>query len=541
MTRNNLVRAGALLLACSVAAVGCGRSADDPSTSRTAGDLRPTTAAATKDADAITWAVYRDVQTIDPLYVFDYPDNTALTLLCESLLRTQPDGTIADGIASLSRTDPTTVVLDVNADATFWDGSPVTADDVVYSLERQRDPELGGFYGQAFSRVDTIEATGDRQVTLTLKQADYWLDGELASVPGIVVQKKYAEAKGADYGTPSGGVMCSGAYRFDSWSPASGVVAVPNDDYWGEADARVAKITVKGVVDEAALTSALIAGEIGGTYPPAISTLPVLEDNDAVTVTQGPGYATAALVISDLKGTLGDVKVRQALSLALDRDGIVENVYHGAATDARWLANPGTFASARETYQAAYDDSPVLEQDLDRAKALVEEAGAKGRTITIGMSSAIPDIAYTAGAFRTAAEKIGLEVEFESVSADAFINFFIDPKARAGVDAFPTVTYGDYADPAALSATVVLPDGAQNYSGFDDPEVTRLMEEARGTEDAEARAELVIEAQQRTMELLPWIPTAQPNAVVVTGKDLTGAVSSFAYMSAPWAEHLGAR
>lgn len=540
MNRRNLTRITALLLACT-AIVGCGRSADNSTSSTTAGHLEPTTAAATGDADPITWAVYRDVQTIDPLFAFDYPDNTALTLMCESLLRTQPDGTLADGLASLSRTDATTLVLDIDPAATFWDGSPVTADDVVYSLERQRDPELGGFYAQAFSRVDTIEATGDRQVTLTLTGADYWLDGELASMPGVIVQKKYVEAKGADYGTPSGGVMCTGAYEFESWSPASGVAAVPSDDYWGEADARVEKITLKGVVDEAALTSALIAGEIGGTYPPAISTLPVLEDNDAVTVTQGPGYATAALVISDLKGTLSDVRVRQALSLALDRKGIVDNVFHGAAEDARWLANPGTFASARETYQAAYDEVPALEQDLTEAKQLIEEAGAAGKTLTIGMSSAIPDIAYEAGAFKTAGEKIGLKVEFKSVSADAFINFFIDPKAREGVDAFPTVTYGDYADPAALSATVVLPDGAQNYSGFDDPEITSLLEEARGTEDEEARAKLVIEAQQRTMELMPWIPTAQPNAVLVTSSELTGAVSSFAYMSAPWADQLGAR
>lgn len=540
MNRRNLTRIAALLLTCT-AIVGCGRSADNSTSSTTASHLQPTTTAATADADPITWAVYRDVQTIDPLYAFDYPDNTALTLMCESLLRTEPDGTITDGLASFSRTDDKTLVFDINPDAKFWDNSPVTAEDVVYSIERHRDPELGGFYADSLVRVDTIEATGDRQVTITLTQPDYWLDGELASLPGIIVQKKYVEAKGAAYGTTTGGAMCTGAYQFDSWSPANGVVAVPNDDYWGEADPRVAKITLKGVVDEAALTSSLIAGEIGGTYPPAISTLPVLEGNKAVTVTQGPGYATAALVISDLGGTLGDVKVRQALSLALDRKSIVENVFHGAAEDARWLVNPGTFASASETYQAAYEDSPVLEQDIDQAKKLIEEAGAAGKTVTIGMSSAIPDIAYEAGAFKTAGEKIGLEVEFKSVSAEAFINFFIDPKAREGVDAFPTVTYGDYADPAALSATVVLPDGAQNYSGFEDPEITSLMEEARGTEDVEARAKLVIEAQQRTMELLPWIPTAQPNSVLVTNSELTGAVSSFAYMSAPWANHLGAR
>lgn len=540
MNRRHLVRITALLLACTAAA-GCGRSADSPSTAPKAGDLKPTTTAATKDAGAITWAVYRDVQTIDPLYAFDYPDNTALTLLCESLLRAQPDGTIGDGLAKLSRTDPTTMVLDIDPNATFWDGSAVTAEDVVYSLERQRDPKLGGFYGASLSRVDTIEATGAGQVTLKLKRADYWLDGELASLPGIIVQKKYAEAKGADYGTPSGGVMCTGAYQLDSWSPASGVVAVPSRHYWGGEKPKVKQITLKGITDDAALTSSLISGEVGGTYGLAMATLPALEKSDRVTVTQGPGYATAALVVSNLHGALGDVRVRKALSLALDRKSIVDSVFHGSATPVKWFANPGTFASAHDTYQAAYDQSPALEKDLAEAKRLIGEAGAAGKTITIGMSSAIADIAYEAGAFKTAGEALGLKVKFKAVSPDAFINFFIDAKARQGVDAFPTVTYGDYADPASLFGTIVLPDGTQNYSGFSDAEITRLLEDSRSTEDPEKRAKLVIEAQQRAMDLLPWIPTAQPNTVLVMNKDLTGAVSSFGYMFAPWAEHLGAR
>ena len=539
MTRSRLARLAAIA-ACCAAVAGCGRSPDAPAVAT--GDLQPTTAAATTSTGAITWAVYRDVQTIDPLFVFDYPDNTALTLMCESLLRTAPDGTIGDGLAKLSRTDPTTLVLDIDPRATFWDGSPVTADDVAFSLDRQRDPKLGGFYAATFSRVTSISATGERQVTIKLSKPDYWLDGELASLPGIVVEKKYAEAKGQAYGTPSGGVMCTGAYKFSSWSPANGVVAVPNDSYWrGDVTTHAAKITIKGVPDEAALTASLVSGEIGGSYPPAISTLPVLRSSKTLTVTEGPGYATAALVISNLHGTLGDVRVRQALSLALDRPSIIKNIYHGAAVDARWLANPGTFASARSTYEAAYAKAPVPQQDLAEAKKLIAEAGAAGKTITIGMSAAIPDIAYEAGAFQAAGKAIGLDVKFQSVSPDAFINYFIDAGARKDVDAFPTVTYGDYADPAALSSTVVLPDGAQNYSGFDDPQITRLMEQARGTADPVARANLVIAAQERTMKLLPWIPTAQPSSVLVTNKDITGAVSSFAYMSAPWADHLGAR
>ena len=71
----------------------------------------------------------------------------------------------------------------------FWDGHPVTSADVVYSLDRNTDPKLGGFYSLVFNRVKSIAATSSTQVTITLKQPDYWLEGELASMPGIIIEK----------------------------------------------------------------------------------------------------------------------------------------------------------------------------------------------------------------------------------------------------------------------------------------------------------------------------------------------------------------
>src|SRR6266568_2517638 len=80
--------------------------------------------------------------------------------------------------------------------------------DVVFSLDRNRDTALGGFYGLVFSRVSSIAATGSDQVTITLKEPDYWLQGELASMPGMIIEKAFAEKEGKKYGTPSGGIMC---------------------------------------------------------------------------------------------------------------------------------------------------------------------------------------------------------------------------------------------------------------------------------------------------------------------------------------------
>ncbi len=186
----------------------------------------------TKPVSSVTWAVYRDVNSLDPIYAFDYPENTAVSLMCESLLKQSPDGAIGPGLGTMTNPSPTSLVFTINKAATFWDGHPVTAADVVYSLDRAMSTSLGGFYTLVFSRVKSIAATGSDQVTITLKQPDYWLPGELASMPGVIIEKAFATKQGKKYGTPSGSIMCTGAYKLKSFVPGVGVTAVPNTSYW---------------------------------------------------------------------------------------------------------------------------------------------------------------------------------------------------------------------------------------------------------------------------------------------------------------------
>ena len=109
----------------------------------------------------MTWAVYRDVNSLDPAYAFDYPENTAISLMCESLLRQQPDGSLTPGLATVTYPSPTSIVFTIRQGAAFWDGHPVTPADVVYSLGRQTSPAVGGFYGQAFDPREVHR--GDRR------------------------------------------------------------------------------------------------------------------------------------------------------------------------------------------------------------------------------------------------------------------------------------------------------------------------------------------------------------------------------------------
>ena len=502
--------------------------------------LVATTPAGTKPVQSVTWAVYRDVNSLDPIFAFDYPENTADSLMCESLLLQAPGGALKPGLATVSTPSPTTMVFTLRPGVKFWDGQPVTPADVVYSLDRNTDPKLGGFYSAVFSRVSSIAATGSNQVTITLKQPDYWLEGELASMPGIIIEKSFAQQQGKNYGTPAGKIMCTGAYMFKSWNPGVGVVAVANPHYWNSsAKPLVQQITIKGASDVSAFTSAMLTNGIQGSYSFALPTLDQLKSSSSVKVYQGPGWSTDAFIISSFKGALGDVRVRRALSMALNRQGIINSVYRGAALMPRWLSNPGTFGYGTSVFAAAYDSSPLLSQNIAAAKKLVQQAGVAGQTITIGTSSQLANLAAVTGAYQAAGQAIGLKVALKSVSAQNFINFFTDPKARAGIDGFPTVNYGDYADPAALLSTVVLPDGSQNYTGFNDPKITSALDQARGTADPAKRAALVAQAEKLTVQQMPWIPNAQPTSLLVLNKSLTGAVSSFAYMFAPWANQLG--
>jgi peptide/nickel transport system substrate-binding protein len=205
----------------------------------------------------------------------------------------------------------------------------------------------------------------------------------------------------------------------------------------------------------------------------------------------------------------------------------------------RWLSNPGTFGYGQSVFNAAYDSSPVLTQNIAEAKKLVQQAGATGKTFTIGTSSQLANIAAVTGDYEAAAQAIGLKVVLKSVSAQNYINFFTDPKARAGIDGFLTVSFGDYADPAALLATLVLPGGSQNYDNYNNPKITADLETARSTANLAKRAALVSTAEKLTMQQLPWISDVQPTNVLLLSKGLTGAVASFAYLFAPWANNLG--
>lgn len=504
-------------------------------------DFTILTPAAKADAGDVTWATYREVQTLDPIQAFDYPENTVDPLLCDSLLRQGPDQTIKDGLAKLTTPSPSEFDFSINPDAKFWDGSPVTAADAVFSLKRAADPKGGGYYSQFFSRVTSIVATGDKTFKIVLSKPDYWLLGELSAPPGEIVQQKYAEAKGHDFGTVSGGTMCSGPFKLASWQTGKGVKVVPNPNYWDSSLPRpkLTSLTLIGVATDASLTAGLESGAISGAYPLALSTLSQLESNPKVKVYQGPPFASINMIITASKGPLRNPTGRQAVSYAVDRKGLISTVLRGSGSVPHALVAEGAWGYAKDVYSKAYDALPPMNQNLAKAKALAKQAGIAGKTITIGTSSGIPTVNIEALAFKAAAEAVGLKVVMQNVSASNYVNYFVDPKARASIDAVPVTNYGDWAGPDSIYSLFALGDGSLNYSGWTNPEVTKYLEAARSEPDEVKRAEDTVAAQKLITEQLPVIPLIAPNNVLIMNKKITGAPATFSYAFGPWAAYLG--
>ncbi len=173
-------------------------------------------------------------------------------------------------------------------------------------------------------------------------------------------------------------------------------------------------------------------------------------------------------MISATKGPLANPSVRQALSLALDRKGLINTVYQGRRQhSARRCSRPVPWGYAsqhllRGVRRSAADEPGPRQGQAARQAAQVSPA----RTITIGTSSGIPALNTETLAFKAAAEAIGLKVTLKNVSPSNYINFFIDPKAWGSVDAFADDELRRLRRPGRAVQQLAMPGGSQNFNGW---------------------------------------------------------------------------
>ncbi|MFE6051440.1 ABC transporter substrate-binding protein [Kitasatospora sp. NPDC056446] len=526
-----LCSAAALVAACS----GPPHGGSDQSAVKLSAD----TPQAKGELDSFTWATYAEPPTLDYLQAFDYPQNTVLSNVCESLMRWTPQLTVAPGLAEkASNPDPATWVYDLRSGVHFHDGTVMTADDVVFSLGRQMNPDNAAAWNQVFQNVDSVTKTGPLQVTVKLKQPDSQFPQYMATAAGVVAAKAGVEAAGKDYGT-TGGLDCTGPFKLGTWAKGQSIELQRFDDYWG-TKAKSKKVVFSFLTDASARTNAMLTGDVDGGYLIPTESYDRLKKNGPGTLYFGEGLSTVNVNVTNMQGPLGDLRVRQALSLALDRSGFVKTGLAGAGTVTGSLTTRAAWAGAPEDVRkTAFDGLTPTAQDIDKAKALVKDAGASGKKLVMATSTIGQDVSLLATAVQAAGTKIGLDIQLKTIAPNAFTALFTDAKAREGIDMFPETYYDSITDPLDL-LTNFKTGAYQNFAGYSDKTYDDLVDQATAEYDPAKRGAIEAKLQQTASEQLLWIPVAEWPTAVFLNKRITGAPTTIAYMYYPWAADVGA-
>lgn len=505
-------------------------------------ELTATTPAPTGDIDSFTWSLYAEPLSLNYAYAFDYPPNQVLANVCESLLRWNADLTTSPGLAeSVANPDPTTWVYTIRQGVTFHDGTPMTADDVVASLKYHLDPKVGSYWASVFRNVKSIEKTGDFEVTVTLTQPDAMWNQYMAASPGTVESKATLEKDGADYGNPSTGVNCTGPFALDSWTPGQSITLTRYDGYWDSSlRAKAGEVTFVFLQDPNTRINAWQTGEVDGGWQVPANAYAQLQSGGPGTLYFGTNTTVVSQIVNNLDGPLGDVRVRQALLMAIDRPAVIQAAEKGVAQVSPALATKSTWVGVPSAdVDAIYAALPQYPYDLAKAKELASQAGVSGQKIVIATSPVSSSADIVAQATAEAAKAIGLDPEIKTISPDNYTALFSDPAAREGIDLLFTTWYVSTGDPLEMY-DVLLTGEFSNYGGWSDPEYDAAVEEALKTADPAQRATFTAKAQEIATDQLPWLPLYEPPTSVWLGKRITGVAPSINYMYYPWAATIGA-
>ncbi|GAA3727335.1 peptide/nickel transport system substrate-binding protein [Spinactinospora alkalitolerans] len=264
--------------------------------------------------------------------------------------------------------DPTTLRLVLREGATFHDGSPVTAKDVVFSFERVLDPENASFMAQFISFLDGVSEVDEATVELRLKYP-FALAAERLGVIKIV-PKEIVEADRESFDAAPVG---SGPFTLVSATKDDKIVFEKWDDYNGPRPAKVQDMVWRLLDDPTARVTAFQSGRVS-----AIEDVPYLDVDqlsEAGSVEQVQSFGLLFLMFNCAEAPFDDKRVRQALHYAIDREKLIETAFMGGAAPATGYV--------QETHPDYVRAATVYSHDPDKARALLDEAGVSGLEVSL--------------------------------------------------------------------------------------------------------------------------------------------------------------
>jgi peptide/nickel transport system substrate-binding protein len=273
--------------------------------------------------------------------------------------------------------------------------------------------------------------------------------------------------------------------------------------------------------------------------------IPSLREADYGKLYYGPSLITTAIVPVNPDSPIGNVNIRKALSLAIDRQMIVDKVYYGAAMINKTITPPTAWDSdpaAHKIYEDAYAEIPGDKADIAAAKALVAAESGVDQPMTLAYAAGSQDMLQIVSIVQQAAKDIGLTVELKPIQPLDYSNAFYVEQYREGIDMLMTVGFQSQPDPLDLLPMIFGPYAMFNWIGWAGPQVDEAwgyLEQAGMSFDPVERASLITQAQKIYMGDAISIPLTSNYEILFINNRISGSPASFAYLGSPCLAMLG--
>jgi peptide/nickel transport system substrate-binding protein len=500
------------------------------------------------DDKVLKWAAAGDVQSIDPDTINEQVTNNLNNLVYDALVDFAPDSTITPALAtSWTRLNDTTWRVKIRQGVTFHDGTPLTVDDVVFSVLRAQDPTSAiGQYGKALghpSRVDdsTVEFRQDHpdplfvaHMNTIMVMSRAWCIAHHVEHPTNYKAKEESYASQHENG--------SGPFILQSREVGVKTVYTANPKWWGHPTGNVNQIVLTPISDSSTRLAALLSGDVNFVSDPAPQDIARVSTNKDILTTKtlerrvlfiGMDQQRDELLYSNVKGKnpFKDVRVREAIYRALDMDLVAKKIMGGEAKPT------GCFTQGEvDCLDQALEVHPP--PDLAKSKKLLSEAGyPNGFKVRLNC----PNNRYVADAAMCQAfvgmlARVGIEIE---LLAEPKTIFF--PKVYSQDSSMFMYGWGGNTPDAAITldplahtydATTAL--GLNNDGRFSDKELDRLIETADSTVDPKARSAIIIQALDRLSSNYYYLPLLRPGIDWLSAKNVKPVITPGALAWPQW-------
>jgi peptide/nickel transport system substrate-binding protein len=467
----------------------------------------------------LTIASGTDIENTNIHLVTSSPSFSVLEHIYEPLFSMSKEGVLEPLLAeSIESTGEGIYEIKLRQGISFTDGTPFNAEAVKANLDWVLDPEnTAPFRGTLLGKVTEVSVVDEFTVQIATNGPFAPLPAHLSHGAVAMVSPRALE-QGIEYLAEN--AIGTGPYLLKSWARDEAVTLERNPNYWGEAS-KIDTVVFKVIKEDGARIVEIEAGtiDIAVRVPPA--EIERLQANPNIDVVITPGLRTIYIFFNVTEAPFDDVRVRQAVNYAVDKEALVRDLFSNAALVSSAPFAPPIFGYAEQEF---------YKRDVEKAKALLAEAGvAQGTKVVLYHPTGryIQD-ALVADAVRAQLREIGLDVELRTLEWPQYVPHVRKTKADGNDVQFAMLGWGtptmdaDYALFALFHSTEHPP--GFNGAFYNNPEVDALLDEARSTLDATARLEAYKKAIQIIWEDAPWLFLYSEVQATAIRKGVTGFI-----------------